>query len=92
MYICVKHVMYWYHPILVGLRLSSTALPSICFYTFLNASNIVNRITLSSDGALVAAGCADSSVRVWDVQASATSGQTVQQVSEWMNTGRGSFK
>jgi len=50
-------------------RLSSTALPSICFYTFVNSSDCVNSISISNDGSLVSAGLSDSSVRTWDLKA-----------------------
>jgi len=50
-----------------AIPLGSTTLPSICCYTFLNTSNSVNTIEISRDCSLVAAGCSDSSVKLWDV-------------------------
>lgn len=49
-------------------KLSSTALPSICMFTFLNSQHSVNSIRVSPDGALVTAGLSDSTVRVYDLK------------------------
>nr|XP_009411258.1 PREDICTED: transcription initiation factor TFIID subunit 5 isoform X1 [Musa acuminata subsp. malaccensis] len=48
-------------------QLSSSALPSICFYTFINAHNGLNCSAISHDGSLVAGGFSDSSLKVWDM-------------------------
>ncbi|KAI5058413.1 hypothetical protein GOP47_0026583 [Adiantum capillus-veneris] len=48
-------------------RLSSSALPSVSFYTFLNTHSSLNCASISSDGAMVVGGFADSSVKVWDM-------------------------
>ncbi|KAM7268972.1 hypothetical protein ACFE04_024469 [Oxalis oulophora] len=59
------------HSILEDLRnrvqLSSVALPSVNFYTFINAHNGVNSASISHDGSLVAAGFSDSSLKIWDM-------------------------
>lgn len=49
-------------------KLSSTALPSVCMFTFLNSQHSVNSIRVSPDGALVTAGLSDSTVRVYDLK------------------------
>lgn len=53
------------------LKLSSETLPSICFYTLLNASvpnNIAVHCTeISEDSALLAAGLSDSTIKVWSL-------------------------
>ncbi|XVF35668.1 hypothetical protein REPUB_Repub18cG0166000 [Reevesia pubescens] len=48
-------------------QLSSVALPSVSFYTFLNAHNGLNCSSISHDGSLVAGGFSDSSLKVWDM-------------------------
>ncbi|KAM7255708.1 hypothetical protein ACFE04_008606 [Oxalis oulophora] len=48
-------------------QLSSVALPSVSFYTFINAHNGVNCASISHDGSLVAAGFSDSSLKIWDM-------------------------
>ncbi|KAK3036809.1 hypothetical protein RJ639_030501 [Escallonia herrerae] len=59
------------HSILEDLRnrvqLSSVALPSVSFYTFINTHNGLNCSSISHDGSLVAGGFSDSSVKVWDM-------------------------
>ncbi|KAA8538709.1 hypothetical protein F0562_028310 [Nyssa sinensis] len=59
------------HSILEDLRnrvqLSSVALPSVCFYTFINTHNGLNCSSISHDGSLVAGGFSDSSLKVWDM-------------------------
>lgn len=46
-------------------KLGSESLPSICFYTFLNAQNQVTCAEVSEDSSLLSAGFSDSSVHVW---------------------------
>ncbi|XP_044472590.1 transcription initiation factor TFIID subunit 5-like [Mangifera indica] len=48
-------------------QLSSIALPSVCFYTFINTHNSLNCASISHDGSLVAGGFSDSSLKVWDM-------------------------
>ncbi|XP_031279600.1 transcription initiation factor TFIID subunit 5 isoform X2 [Pistacia vera] len=48
-------------------QLSSVALPSVCFYTFINTHNGLNCASISHDGSLVAGGFSDSSLKVWDM-------------------------
>ncbi|KAF6171286.1 hypothetical protein GIB67_036954 [Kingdonia uniflora] len=48
-------------------QLSSMALPSVCFYTFINTHNGLNCSSISHDGSLVAGGFSDSSLKVWDM-------------------------
>jgi len=48
-------------------KLSTVHHPSVCFFTFLNSQRIVCTIAISSDASLVAAGCSDSSIRVWSL-------------------------
>ncbi|TYH61262.1 hypothetical protein ES332_D07G039100v1 [Gossypium tomentosum] len=48
-------------------QLSSVALPSVSFYTFLNTHNGLNCSSISQDGTLVAGGFSDSSLKVWDM-------------------------
>ncbi|KAE8731668.1 Transcription initiation factor TFIID subunit 5 [Hibiscus syriacus] len=48
-------------------QLSSVLLPSVSFYTFLNAHNGLNCSSISQDGSLVAGGFSDSSLKVWDM-------------------------
>eukprot|EP01083_Nonionella_stella_P018031 50424_1 len=48
-------------------ELSSTKLPSACFYTFLNSNDSVSSIGMSSDGRYVAAGMSHSVVKLWDL-------------------------
>lgn len=59
------------HSILEDLRnrvqLSSVALPSVSFYTFINTHNGLNCASISHDGSLVAGGFSDSSLKVWDM-------------------------
>ncbi|KAL3533367.1 hypothetical protein ACH5RR_006888 [Cinchona calisaya] len=59
------------HSILEDLRnrvqLSSAALPSVSFYTFINTHNGLNCASISNDGSLVAGGFSDSSLKVWDM-------------------------
>lgn len=59
------------HSILEDLRnrvqLSSAALPSVSFYTFINTHNGLNCASISQDGSLVAGGFSDSSLKVWDM-------------------------
>ncbi|PRQ26897.1 putative transcription factor WD40-like family [Rosa chinensis] len=48
-------------------QLSSAALPSVSFYTFINTHNGLNCSSISHDGSLVAGGFSDSSLKVWDM-------------------------
>ncbi|KAF2287272.1 hypothetical protein GH714_039509 [Hevea brasiliensis] len=48
-------------------QLSSAALPSVSFYTFINTHNGLNCSSISQDGSLVAGGFSDSSLKVWDM-------------------------
>ncbi|CAL8995887.1 unnamed protein product [Prunus brigantina] len=48
-------------------QLSSSALPSVSFYTFINTHNGLNCASISHDGSLVAGGFSDSSLKVWDM-------------------------
>ncbi|KAK9828987.1 hypothetical protein WJX72_003246 [[Myrmecia] bisecta] len=54
-------------------QLSSEALPSAAFFTFVNTHQSLNCATFSADGAFVAGGFADSSVRIYDVERAASS-------------------
>ncbi|XP_043837160.1 transcription initiation factor TFIID subunit 5-like [Dromiciops gliroides] len=49
------------------LRLGPDCLPSICFYTFLNAYQGLTAVDIADDSSLIAGGFADSTVRVWSV-------------------------
>ncbi|XP_074583367.1 transcription initiation factor TFIID subunit 5-like isoform X1 [Curcuma longa] len=46
---------------------NSLALPSINFYTILNAHNRLNCLSISDGGSLIAGGFSDSSMKVWDM-------------------------
>ncbi|KAK8535205.1 hypothetical protein V6N12_056734 [Hibiscus sabdariffa] len=61
-------------------QLSSIALPSVSFYTFLNTHNGLNCSSISHDGSLVAGGFSDSSLKVWDTArlGQQTGGATLQ--------------
>ncbi|KAK7311907.1 hypothetical protein RJT34_10373 [Clitoria ternatea] len=48
-------------------QLSSVALPSVSFYTFINTHNGLSCSSISQDGSLVAGGFSDSSLKVWDM-------------------------
>ncbi|XP_042470278.1 transcription initiation factor TFIID subunit 5 [Zingiber officinale] len=48
-------------------QLSSMALPSVCFYTFINSHNGLNCSAISQDGSFVVGGFSDSSLKVWDM-------------------------
>ncbi|KAG6471680.1 hypothetical protein ZIOFF_069126 [Zingiber officinale] len=48
-------------------QLNSLALPSINFYTILNAHDRLNCLSVSEGGSLIAGGFSDSSVKVWDM-------------------------
>ncbi|KAI4337251.1 hypothetical protein L6164_015692 [Bauhinia variegata] len=48
-------------------QLSSVALPSVSFYTFINTHNSLSCSSISHDGSLVAGGFSDSSLKVWDM-------------------------
>ncbi|XP_011477828.1 transcription initiation factor TFIID subunit 5 isoform X1 [Oryzias latipes] len=49
------------------IRLGRENLPSICFYTFLNAYQGLTAVDFTDDSSLIAGGFADSTVRVWSV-------------------------
>uniref|UniRef100_A0A671SNK7 Transcription initiation factor TFIID subunit 5 n=1 Tax=Sinocyclocheilus anshuiensis TaxID=1608454 RepID=A0A671SNK7_9TELE len=49
------------------IRLGPENLPSICFYTFLNAFQGLTAVDFTDDSSLLAGGFADSTVRVWSV-------------------------
>lgn len=46
-------------------HLSPDLLPSICFYTLLNANQGLISVEISDDSSLLAAGFADSNIRIW---------------------------
>ncbi|XP_063289633.1 transcription initiation factor TFIID subunit 5 [Pelobates fuscus] len=48
-------------------RLGPECLPSICFYTFLNAYQGLTALDITDDSSLIAGGFADSTVRVWSL-------------------------
>ncbi|XP_056265904.1 transcription initiation factor TFIID subunit 5 [Pseudoliparis swirei] len=48
-------------------RLGPDNLPSICFYSFLNAYQGLTAVDFTDDSSLIAGGFADSTVRVWSV-------------------------
>ncbi|XP_075468634.1 transcription initiation factor TFIID subunit 5 isoform X2 [Ascaphus truei] len=48
-------------------RLGPECLPSVCFYTFLNAYQGLTAVDVTDDSSLIAGGFADSTVRVWSV-------------------------
>ncbi|KAM7459563.1 hypothetical protein LguiA_036557 [Lonicera macranthoides] len=61
-------------------QLSSVALPSVSFYTFINTHNGLNCSSISQDGSLVAGGFSDSSLKVWDMaKLGQQSGSTILQ-------------
>uniref|UniRef100_A0A3Q3EZT7 Transcription initiation factor TFIID subunit 5 n=1 Tax=Labrus bergylta TaxID=56723 RepID=A0A3Q3EZT7_9LABR len=49
------------------IRLAPDNLPSICFYSFLNAYQGLTAVDFTDDSSLIAGGFADSTVRVWSV-------------------------
>ncbi|KAK4275863.1 hypothetical protein QN277_018877 [Acacia crassicarpa] len=64
-------------------QLSSVALPSVSFYTFLNTHNGLSCSSISHDGSLVAGGFSDSSLKVWDM--AKLGQQTVNSLSQGEN-------
>ncbi|CAI5998107.1 unnamed protein product [Closterium sp. NIES-64] len=48
--------------------LGAQALPSVCCYTLLHAHSSMTSVSVAPDGALLAAGFNDSSVKVWDMR------------------------
>ncbi|XP_068113612.1 transcription initiation factor TFIID subunit 5 [Hyperolius riggenbachi] len=48
-------------------RLGPDMLPSICFYTFLNAYQGLTAVDVTDDSSMIAGGFADSTVRVWSL-------------------------
>ncbi|XP_027355816.1 transcription initiation factor TFIID subunit 5 isoform X2 [Abrus precatorius] len=63
-------------------QLSNVALPSVSFYTFINAHNSLSCSSISHDGSLVAGGFSDSSLKVWDM---AKLGQPTSSLSQGEN-------
>uniref|UniRef100_A0A8C2FME2 Transcription initiation factor TFIID subunit 5 n=1 Tax=Cyprinus carpio TaxID=7962 RepID=A0A8C2FME2_CYPCA len=49
------------------IRLGPENLPSICFYSFLNAYQGLTAVDFTDDSSLLAGGFADSTVRIWSV-------------------------
>ncbi|XP_066015990.1 transcription initiation factor TFIID subunit 5 [Pocillopora verrucosa] len=47
--------------------LGPDSLPSICFYSVLNAHSSLNSVSISNDSSLLSGGFEDSSVRVWSL-------------------------
>ncbi|XP_028789010.1 transcription initiation factor TFIID subunit 5 isoform X2 [Neltuma alba] len=64
-------------------QLSSVALPSVSFYTFLNTHNGLSCSSISHDGSLVVGGFSDSSLKVWDM--AKLGQQTVSSLSQGEN-------
>lgn len=54
-----------YREALKRVKLSADHLPSICFYTFLNACQGVTAVDFTDDSSMLAAGLQDSNIRVW---------------------------
>ncbi|KAM6105366.1 transcription initiation factor TFIID subunit 5 [Pterocles gutturalis] len=48
-------------------RLGPECLPSICFYTFLNAYQGLTAVDITDDSSMIVGGFADSTVRVWSL-------------------------
>ncbi|TFK07004.1 ankyrin repeat domain-containing protein 1 [Platysternon megacephalum] len=48
-------------------RVGPECLPSICFYTFLNAYQGLTAVDVTDDSSMIVGGFADSTVRVWSV-------------------------
>ncbi|XP_075697205.1 transcription initiation factor TFIID subunit 5 [Rhinoderma darwinii] len=48
-------------------RLGPDSLPSVCFYTFLNAYQGLTAVDVTDDSSMIAGGFADSTVRVWSL-------------------------
>ncbi|KAG5048363.1 hypothetical protein JHK85_009466 [Glycine max] len=63
-------------------QLSSVALPSVSFYTFINTHNGLSCSSISHDGSLIAGGFSDSSLKVWDM---AKLGQQASSLSQGEN-------
>lgn len=49
-------------------KLSSSSLPSVCFYTFLNSLHTVNSISISTDATRVSCALSDSTIRLYDLR------------------------
>ncbi|GBG85174.1 hypothetical protein CBR_g39739 [Chara braunii] len=63
-------------------KLSPTALPNSCFYTFFNTYNSLNCVAFTDDG-LVAGGFSDSSIKIWDMaKRSAVAGQSQEKATD----------
>ncbi|XP_065052101.1 transcription initiation factor TFIID subunit 5-like isoform X2 [Rhopilema esculentum] len=56
-----------YKELLKRLHVGPNSLPSICFYTVLNASQGLNVIEFSDDSKMLAAGFDDSSIKLWSL-------------------------
>ena len=56
-----------------GKPVSTTALPSAAFFTFVNAQQTLNCVTMSSDASRAVAGFADSSLRIYNTNNENTS-------------------
>eukprot|EP00854_Cymbomonas_tetramitiformis_P019465 gene19465-23274_t len=52
-------------------QVNSASLPSVCFYSFHNTSNMLNCVALSSTCGLAVGGFSDSVIKVWDFDAEA---------------------
>lgn len=48
--------------------LGATALPSVCCYTLFNTYSSLNNASLAHDGSRIAGCCADSSLRIWNLE------------------------
>jgi transcription initiation factor TFIID subunit 5 len=48
-------------------ELGASKLPSACLYTFFNATDRVHSLTMSEDATLIAAGFADSYIKIWSL-------------------------
>ncbi|KAF8093680.1 hypothetical protein N665_0380s0001 [Sinapis alba] len=68
-------------------QLSSVAMPSVSFYTFVNTHNGLNSSSISHDGSLVAGGFSDSSIKVWDMAKIGQAGSCALQDENDRNVG-----
>lgn len=48
-------------------NLGKDSLPSVCFYTILNATNIVTCAEICDDSSMLAVGFADSNIKIWSL-------------------------
>ncbi|EFN55699.1 hypothetical protein CHLNCDRAFT_133982 [Chlorella variabilis] len=65
-------------------QVSADSLPSCCFFTFFNTHQSLNCVAFSSDAAAVAGGFADSSVRLYDLQARASGAAAGAAPADWV--------